>query len=143
MSLTLAQAQAIIGGTLAEARKRGAKPLAVVVIDAGGHPVAMAREDGATIFRHDIARAKALGALGFGDDTRVLAARAQANPLFFQSVSAVVGGAIAFSPGGQPIRNASGALIGAVGTSGDTGDCDEVCALAGLAAAGLGGEASA
>ncbi|MFY7834750.1 MAG: GlcG/HbpS family heme-binding protein [Novosphingobium sp.] len=136
MSLTLFAAQTIVAATLAEARSRSAKPLAVIVIDAGGHPVAFAREDGATMFRHDIARAKAVGALGMGDDTRVIAERAKGNPAFFQSVTAVVGGNIAFSPGGVLIRHA-GAIIGAVGVSGDTGDCDEECAIVGLRAAGF------
>ncbi|MBF9149641.1 GlcG/HbpS family heme-binding protein [Novosphingobium jiangmenense] len=136
MSLSLAAAQTITTAALAEARARKAKPLAVIVLDAGGHPVAFAREDGASLFRHDIARAKAMGALGMGDDTRVLAERAKGNAAFFQSVSVVVGGNIAFSPGGVLIREA-GTIIGAVGISGDTGECDELCAFAGLKAAGL------
>lgn len=136
MSLTLAAAQTIVIAALAEARSRNAKPLAVIVLDAGGHAVAFAREDGESLFRHDIARAKAMGALGMGDDTRVLAERAKGNPAFFQSVSVAVGGNIAFSPGGVLIREA-GAIIGAVGISGDTGDCDELCAFAGLKAAGF------
>lgn len=136
ITLSLAAAQGIVSGALAEARARAAKPLAVVVLDAGGHPVAFAREDGASLFRFDIARAKALGALGMGDDTRVLAQRAQGNPAFFQSLAVAVGGQIAFSPGGVLIR-AEGAVIGAVGISGDTGDCDEDCARAGLRAADL------
>lgn len=142
MSLTLAAAQTIITAALAEARSRNGRPLAVVVLDAGGHPVAFAREDGASLFRHDIARAKAMGALGMGDDTRVLAERAKGNPVFFQSVSVAVGGNVAFSPGGVLIRH-EGAIIGAVGISGDTGDCDEDCALAGLRAAGFNQELSA
>lgn len=136
MTLTLSAAQAIANAALAEARARDAKPLALIVLDAGGHPVAFAREDGATMFRHDIARAKAVGALGMGDDTRVIAERAKGNPAFFQSVTAVVGGNIAFSPGGVLIRH-DGQVIGAVGVSGDTGDCDEECALVGLRAAGF------
>lgn len=140
-ALTLQQARAIIAAALGEARSRSARPLAVMVLDAGGHPVAFEREDGASLFRYDIARAKALGALGMGDDTRVLAQRAKDSPVFFQSVSAVVGGNIAFSPGGVLIR-CDGEVIGAAGISGDAGDCDEDCALAGLAAAGLQGAKS-
>ena len=136
MSLTLSAAQTIVTVALHDASARPAKPLAVIVVDAGGHPVTFAREDGASLFRHDIARAKALGALGMGDDTRVLAERAKGNPAFFQSVSVAVGGNIAFSPGGVLIRH-GGSVIGAVGVSGDTGDCDEECALAGIRAAGF------
>lgn len=136
-ALSLAAAQTALAATLAEARARQAKPLAVIVLDAGGHPVAFAREDGATFARLDIAKAKALGALGMGDDTRVLAERAKGNPVFFQSVAVALGGAIAFSPGGVVIRAADGAIVGAVGASGDTGDCDEDCVLVGLRAAGF------
>ncbi len=138
-ALTLEQAQSIVAGAIGAARQRGAQPLAIVVIDGGGHPIAFAREDGATIFRFDIARAKALGALGMGTDTRMLAERAKGNPLFFQSVSVATGGGIAFSPGGVVIRDARGIILGAVGISGDTGDCDEECALAGLHQAGFAG----
>ncbi|MFN3457390.1 MAG: GlcG/HbpS family heme-binding protein [Novosphingobium sp.] len=141
MSLTLNAAQTIITAVLAEARSRRAKPIAVIVLDAGGQPVAFAREDGATMFRHDIARAKALGAIGMGDDTRLIAERAKGNPAFFHSVTAVVGGNIAFSPGGVLIRDEA-KIIGAVGVSGDTGDCDEKCALAGIRAAGFNLETS-
>lgn len=137
MTMTLAQAQSIIQGALAWARAQNCAPLAVVVLDIGAHPVAMVREDGASLFRHDIALAKATGALGMGTDTRVLAQKAQANPVFFQSVSQVVQGRIAFSPGGVLIRHGA-AIIGAVGISGDTGDRDEAAAFAGLTAAGLG-----
>ena len=142
MTLTLDRARAVIDGALAHARSVAAAPLAVVVLDAGGHPVAFAREDGATFFRHEIAVAKAVGALGMGADTRLLAERAKGNPLFFQSVSQAVGGRIAFSPGGVLIR-ADGIVIGAVGISGDTGDVDEAAAQAGLRAAGFAVEGQA
>lgn len=135
--MTLDQAQAIIAGALAHARTVGAHPLAVIVLDAGAHPVAFAREDTASLFRFDIARAKATGALGMGADTRELARRAAGNPVFFQSVATAVDGRIAFSPGGVLVRDAAGTPIGAIGISGDTGDCDEVCAIAGIVAAGL------
>jgi uncharacterized protein GlcG (DUF336 family) len=137
MSLTLAQARTIIDRALEQGRTDSAQPLAIVVLDAGAHPVAMVREDGASLFRFDIAKAKASGALGMGADTRVLAARAASNPVFFQSVVAATGGRLALSPGGVLIRDVEGAVIGAVGISGDTGECDEACAIAGILAAGL------
>lgn len=137
MTSTLVQARTIIDAALAKGREEGAQPLAVVVLDAGGHPVAFAREDGASLFRFDIARAKATGALGMGADTCVIAQRAANNPAFFQSVVAVTGGQLALSPGGVLIRISGGTVIGAVGISGDTGEMDEACACAGIAAAGL------
>ena len=136
MTVTSAQAQAIIQGALAWARAQHCAPLAVIVLDQGAHPVAFVREDGASLFRHDIALAKASGALGMGQDSRALAQKAQGNPVFFTSVAQVVGGRIAFSPGGVLIRR-DGAVIGAVGISGDTGDRDETAAIAGLQAAEL------
>ncbi|MEC3911834.1 heme-binding protein [Sphingobium sp. CR2-8] len=136
MTLILAQARAIIDAALDKGRADAAQPLAVVVLDAGAHPVAFAREDGASLFRFDIAKAKATGALGMGADTRVIAARAANNPIFFQSVAAATG-QLALSPGGVLIRDVEGTVIGAVGISGDTGDCDEACAIVGIFAAGL------
>jgi uncharacterized protein GlcG (DUF336 family) len=140
--MTLEKAQAIIAGALKNARESEANPLAIMVLDAGGHPVAFAREDGASLFRHDIARAKAMGALGMGADTRTICERVAGNPAFFQSVAVAVGGNIAFSPGGVLIRNSDGQIIGAAGISGDTGDVDESCAIAGINSAGLRGGAS-
>ena len=137
MTLSLVQARTIIDTALAQPRGDNAPALAVVVLDAGAHPVAFAREDGASLFRFDIAKAKATGALGMGADSRVIAGRAANNPAFFQSVVAVTGGQLALSPGGVLIRDLEGAVIGAVGISGDTGDCDEACAIAGILAAGL------
>lgn len=137
MTLTLAQARQIIDGALAEARTRNMQPLAVIVLDRGGHPVVFAREDRASLFRFDIARAKAKGALGMGVNTRQLAERAKENQAFFASLSAVAKGDIAFSPGGVLIYDGAQEIIGAVGVSGDVGDLDEACALAGLACAGL------
>jgi uncharacterized protein GlcG (DUF336 family) len=136
MILSLSYARTIIDAALDKARAVGAQPLAVVVLDAGAHPVATVREDGASLFRFDIAKAKASGALGMGADTRILAARAASNPVFFQSVAAATG-RLALSPGGVLIRDVEGAVMGAVGISGDTGDCDEICAMAGIEAAGL------
>ena len=137
MTITLAQARTILDAILEEARVQQAQPLAIIILDAGAHPVTFAREDGASLFRFDIAKAKATGALGMGADTRVIATRAASNPVFFQSVVAVTGGQLALSPGGVIIRDLEGRIIGAVGTSGDTGDMDEACAIAGITAAGF------
>jgi uncharacterized protein GlcG (DUF336 family) len=137
MNVTLAQADAIADGVLAEARRRKTKPLGVIVLDAGAHPVVFKRDDGATLFRFDIAHAKAKGALGFGSDTREIAAKSAANPTFFTTVAIATQGSLVLSPGGVLIGDAGGEIIGSVGVSGDTADIDEACALAGIAAAGL------
>lgn len=135
--LTLAAAATIVDEALAEARRRGFAPLAVAVLDAGAHLVALKREDEASLMRPQIAVAKATGALGMGYGSRELAKRANAAPVFYSALFAISGGAMAPSPGGVLIRNAAGLVIGAVGISGDTGDADEACAIAGVLAAAL------
>lgn len=137
MTLTLAQATTIVDAAIADARARQCKPIGVIVLDAGGHPAAYKREDHASLFRFDIARAKAMGALGMGADTRDLANRATNNLPFFLGLGAITDGAIALSAGGVLARSADGQIMGAVGVSGDTADADESCAFAGIAAAGL------
>lgn len=137
MSITLVNADLIVKEALATARAQNAAPLAVVVLDAGGHLKAVGREDGASYLRTDIAFAKAWGALGMGQSSRQLAARAEKQPVFFSSVVPVAQGRMALSAGGVLCFDDNGSLVGAVGISGDTADTDEVCALAGLAAAGL------
>lgn len=135
--LTLSSSLIIAQTTLDEGRTRAAKPLAVCVLDAGGHDLVVLRSDAASLFRPAIARAKAMGALGMGVNTRALADRAQSSPAFFASLSAVTDGQIALSPGGVLILDRHGEIMGAVGVSGDTPDIDEACALAGIHAAGL------
>jgi uncharacterized protein GlcG (DUF336 family) len=135
--ITLTAAQAIIAGTLAHARAAALKPLGVVVLDAGGHLIAFAREDGATFGRFAVAQAKAHGALALGEDPAVLAERAKANPLFFGGLAGVLDGKLALSPGGLLLRDTTGAVVGVVGVSGDTGAADAAAASAGMAAAGF------
>jgi uncharacterized protein GlcG (DUF336 family) len=134
---TLAQAEAIASATLDQGRTVGAAPLTVAVLDAGGHLVVLKRDDGSGILRPQIAQAKAWGALGMGFSSREIGRRAEAQPVFFASLAAVADGRFAAAAGGILVRDADGALLGAVGVSGDVSDVDEQCALAGVAAAGL------
>jgi uncharacterized protein GlcG (DUF336 family) len=137
VSLKLTQALTVIDGAIAEARKRNFLHLGIVVLDAGGHVVAFKREDGASFLRFELAYGKAWGALAMGFGTRELAERATKQPAFINALAAVTQGRMVPSPGGVLISEAGGQVIGAVGISGDTGDNDEVCALAGIQAAGL------
>jgi len=138
-TLKLAEAGAIIDAALAEGRKRRLAPLAVAVLDAGGHLIAFKREDGAGFVRFDIANGKAWGALGMGFGTRELAERAAKFPAFVAALSAASQGRMIPSPGGVLIAAADGEVVGAIGISGDIGDNDEACAMAGIAAVGLSG----
>jgi uncharacterized protein GlcG (DUF336 family) len=113
------------------------QPLAVLVLDAGGHAVAFEREDGASNLRFQIADGKAYGALGMGIGSRALFERARQAPSFVQAVNGAFGGRLVPVPGGVLVRDGDGALIGAVGISGDNSDNDEAAAVAGIEAAGL------
>jgi len=135
--LKLTQASGIIDTAIAQGRKQHLAPLAVAVLDAGGHLIAFKREDGAGIVRFDIAYGKAWGALGMGFGTRELAQRAATYPTFVTALSAVSQGRMVPSPGGVLILDADKEVIGAVGISGDRGDNDEACAIAGIEAIGL------
>jgi len=143
MTIPLSQATTIVEAALRKARETGCAPLAVAVLDAGGHLKAFAREDGAGILRPQIATGKAWGALGMGVGTRALARRIAEQPQappFFAALGAMSEGRVVPVPGGVLIRDASKTVLGAVGISGDTSDKDEACALSGIAAAGLVGD---
>ena len=136
-TLTLAQAQQIIAGALAHSKTAGYKPMGIAVLDESGHLKAFAREDGASMFRFEIAQAKAWGAVGMGVSSRTLAQRAKDNPNFFVSLAATAGGKFLPQTGAVLIRNAAGDLLGSVGASGGTGDEDEAICIAGVLSAGL------
>ena len=135
--LTLTQAQTIVTAALAEARRNSLKPMVVTVLDARGTTKALAAEDGTSLKRGEIAHGKAHGALALGIGSRAIAKRAVEQPTFIAAVTHAAGGALIPVPGGVLVRDAGGALLGAVGMSGDTSDNDEVAALAGIKAAGL------
>ena len=137
MSLTLAQAQQIITAALAKSKESGFKPMGIAVLDDAGHLKAFAREDGASMFRFEVAQAKAWGAVGMGASSRVLGERAQGNPNFFVSLAATAHGKFLPQTGAVLIKDAAGKVLGAVGASGGTGDEDEAICLAGVQAAGL------
>lgn len=140
MTITLGQAQTIIGAALEHGIAQGYKPLTVAVLDPGGALVALARQDGSGFLRPDVAAAKAFGVLGLGMTNRAIAARAADSAEFFTSVATLAGGRVFSVPGGVFVRDGAGALLGAVGVSGDLSLHDEAAALAGIAAAGLVGE---
>ena len=136
-TLTLAQANQIISGALAQSKSAGYKPMGIVVLDDGGNIKAFAREDGASMFRFDVAQGKAWGAIGMGASSRVLGERARDNPNFFVSLAAASGGKFLPQTGAVLIKNAAGEVLGAAGASGGTGDEDEAICMAGVLAAGL------
>jgi uncharacterized protein GlcG (DUF336 family) len=141
--VSLNQACEIVDAALSKARELGLRPLTVTVLDPGGHPVVVKREDGAGILRPQIAHAKAWGCLGTGQGGAVGARHATRDPAFFAALAAISEGRVASSRGGVLIRDAQGALLGAVGVSGDRPENDEAVAIAGVEKAGLVADAGA
>jgi len=136
--LSLNQAEIIVNTALDARRAAGGMPLSVAVLDDGGHIKLLKREDGATLFRADIAIGKAWGAIAMGVSSRMIGQVAQQNPGFVAALNVAAQGKILPNPGGVLIRDASsGEVLGAVGVSGDLPDRDEAFAIAAVNAAGL------
>lgn len=135
--ITLDQANTVIAAALAKGAELGLKPLSVAVLDAGGHLLAFQRQDGSSNLRAEIATAKASGALGLGVSSRRIGDMAADRPSFVASLGPISAHGVVPAAGGVIVTGADGFAIGAVGVTGDTSDNDELCALAGIAAAGL------
>lgn len=135
--LTLEKAQAIVSGGLKHAHNSKLKPLGIVVLDARGAMVACAIQDNSALRRFEIAHGKAHGCLGMGIGGRSVEKRILERPHFGAALAHVFDGDFIPVPGGVLIKSASGAIIGAVGVSGDTSDNDEAAGVAGIKVAGL------
>ncbi len=135
--ITLASAQSIIAQLLTLARAAGSKPLCVVVVDAGGIPVAMVREDGAGISRPKLAMDKAEGALALSMPTRTLAQFHAADPAMHAILREATGKSLLPLAGGVLIRSDDGRILGALGVTGGSLDEEEGFAIAAIQQAGL------
>lgn len=140
-TLTLSKARTIIRAALAHGQDKGMKPLSAIVLDAGGHPIAFERSDGTSPGRFAIAEGKAYGAVMLGMAGTAQRDRAEAQAYFMTAAGAAFGGKMVPVPGGVLVRDKRGVVIGAVGVTGDTSENDAEAALAGIAKAGLTGEA--
>jgi uncharacterized protein GlcG (DUF336 family) len=135
--ITLENANGIIAAAFAKGSALGLKPLSVSVLDAGGHMIAFQRQDGASTLRPQIATAKASGALALGVSSRKIGEMAAERPTFVTSLGTIAPHGVVPAAGGVIVVGVDGTPIGAVGVTGDLSDNEEICALAGIAAAGL------
>ena len=136
-NLSLAKANKMIRAAFAKADEMGLKPLAVCVHDAGGNLKAFQSQDGASIGRFAIAGGKVRAALATGTGSRWLNSQAGDRPHFVAGVTSVIEGGAIPAPGGVIARDKKGAIVAAVGISGDNSDNDETCAVAGIEAVGF------
>jgi uncharacterized protein GlcG (DUF336 family) len=128
MNITLEQAEAAI-----KAAKEKAKQLNtlmnIAVVDAGTNLVAFVHMDDAWLGSIDISQKKARTARYFNMETGKIGELSQpGGPLY--NIEHSNGGLISF-PGGIPIKNGKGEVIGAIGVSGSTVENDHAVAAAG------------
>lgn len=135
--LTLDVARTIVDAALAKSKELKINPLVVAVLDARGCIKAVMAQDGTSLLRAEIAHGKAYGALALGMGSRAIFKRANEQPYFVDAINTMARGQLVPVPGGVLIKDKGGVLLGAIGISGDTSDNDEICALAGIEAAGL------
>ena len=133
--LTLKQANQLTEAALSMARHLNLPPVAVAVLDTGGHLKVLQREDGVSFLRVQVCQAKAWGALGLATNSRQIGERYNQDNFqqgFIIALNTMSGGGLIPLPGGVLIYDESGHLMGAVGVSGAASDDDEACAVAGI-----------
>ncbi|MCE0503791.1 MULTISPECIES: GlcG/HbpS family heme-binding protein [unclassified Roseivivax] len=135
--ISLRRARTIIRKTLEHGKEAGMKPLSVIVLDAGGNPIAFERGDGASPGRYQIAHGKAYGAVMLGMPGSAQMQRAEDQAYFIACANGALGGALVPVPGGILVQDSRGRTLGSVGVTGDTSDNDAKAGAAGIEAAGL------
>lgn len=131
MNISLEQAQAIIEVAKQKSVELDTK-MNIAIVDAGANLVAFVRMDGAWLGSLDISIKKAKTARFFDMNTGVIGELSQPQgPLY--NIEHSNGGLITF-PGGVPIKNAEGQIIGAIGVSGSSVENDHAVAEAGALA---------
>jgi uncharacterized protein GlcG (DUF336 family) len=136
-AISLDEANAIINGTFASAKKRNAYALAAIVLDAGGRVKAFQKQDGASLLRFEIAYGKAFAALALNRSSRQVLAKQKEKPAFMESLAQLSDGPLFLEAGGQLIRDKTGEIVGALGVTGDVNEVDDLCATDGIRAAGF------
>lgn len=131
MSITLEQAQAAVKAAHEKSLEMGVK-MNIAVVDAGANLTAFARMDDAWLGSLDISIKKAKTARYFDMPTGTIGGLSQPGGSLFGIEHSNLG-LITF-PGGIPIKNAEGKIIGAIGVSGDSVENDHTVAEAGVQA---------
>jgi uncharacterized protein GlcG (DUF336 family) len=120
--LSLAQAQMLAQRAIEQAMTDHAKPICVAVCDDRGLLLAFARADGAPARSVQIAQGKAYSAARMGATTQAVLARLHQEQI---EIGYFCDPLLTALPGGSPIKDAAGRLIGAVGVSGLTSAQDQ------------------
>jgi uncharacterized protein GlcG (DUF336 family) len=131
--ITLQQARAAVTAAVEKSQQLGLK-MNIAIVDAGANLKAFARMDGAWLGSIDISIRKARTARFFDMNTGEVGQLSQPGGSLY-NIEHSNGGLITF-PGGVPIRNAQGDVVGAIGVSGSLVENDHLVAMAGAAALG-------
>ena len=131
MNISLAQAEKIISVAKEKSLEIDTK-MNIAIVDAGANLVAFARMDGAWLGSLDISIKKAKTARFFDMNTGIIGSLSQPGGALF-NIEHSNNGLITF-PGGVPIKNAAGEIIGAIGVSGSTVENEHTVAEAGALA---------
>jgi uncharacterized protein GlcG (DUF336 family) len=124
--ISMEMAQTMAQGAIMQCRADGYR-VTVTVLDNGGHPKVVIRDDGAGLGTIDLSRRKAYASLVFRQTSGEVTKRFGA-----MTPPPSIEGTVMLA-GGVPIK-VGNETIGAIGVSGAPGgDKDEVCANAGLA----------
>ena len=134
MHVTIKDAEKIIAAAVKEA-ERTKTQMCIAVVDSGADLKAFFRMDGAWVGSIDIAIKKAKTAVFFGMPTGAIGKLSQpGGPLF--GIEHSNDGLITF-PGGLPIVDEEGVLVGAIGVSGSSVENDHIVAAAGVKPVGV------
>lgn len=131
MNINLEQAEKIVAAAKKKAKAMDLK-MNICVVDAGSNPVAFVRMDGAWLGSADISLKKAKTARFFDMPTGELGKLTQPGESLY-NIEHSNGGLITF-PGGIPLKNKNGDVIGAIGVSGSAVENDHAVATAGMEA---------
>ena len=135
-AISLDEAVTMINACFAAAKERKLRPLTAVILDAGGRLKAALKQDGCAMLRFEIAYGKAYAALSMVRPSRMVLQKQREKPVFMENLLALADGPMFLEAGGQLIRDPSGEVVGAIGVTGDAGEMDDVCAIAGIHAVG-------
>src|SRR5580693_8822608 len=136
-ALSLDQANSIIAATFAKAKKERCRPMSAIVLDAGGRVKAFQKQDNASMLRFEVCYGKAYASLALGRPSKLVLQKANEKPQFMQSIENLADYPLFLEGGGQLIRAKDGEVIAAIGVTGDANEMDDICAIAGIHAAGL------
>lgn len=133
MRLSLDEATRMATAVIDWSHENRTGALTAAVLDTGGHPRVVLRDDESEYLRVEIAIGKAWGALGMGVPSRLLGEKPAH---FLTALASASGGRLVPVPGGVLVRR-DGEIVGAVGVSGDTSEVDEKAAAHAIEFVGL------